>query len=95
MYEIYTVIQPVQLTAAVSRKTHGSAGSFDLNLPLAGSAVEPRGGTHTLVFTFSANVTAGSAKCHCRDRRRESGSPGFSGNTMTVNLSGVARCAEN
>jgi hypothetical protein len=48
--------------SAVSRKTHGDAGSFDLNLPLSGaSGIECRtgGGTsdYTIVVTFLANVS--------------------------------------
>jgi len=48
--------------SAVSRKTHGSAGTFDINMPLTGSSgVECRtgGATHdySLVVTFSGNVT--------------------------------------
>src|SRR5437660_1114235 len=50
------------VTSAVSRKTHGVAGSFDINMPLTGtSGVECRSGgaTHdySLVVTFSGNVT--------------------------------------
>ena len=48
------------LLAAVSRKTHGAAGTFDLNLSLdpASPTVEPRiGGPTTIVFTFSEPVT--------------------------------------
>jgi dockerin type I repeat protein len=51
-----------QVTGAVSRKTHGAAGTFDINMPLTGlSGVECRtgGATHdySLVVTFSGNVT--------------------------------------
>jgi hypothetical protein len=51
----------VQLTAAASRKIHGSAGAFDVNLPLTGTrGVEPRSsaGNYTLVFTFVNNLTS-------------------------------------
>ena len=55
------------LTSVVSRKTHGTAGTFDIALPLDGNpGVECRsGGTdgkYTLVFTFAVNLTSvGSA----------------------------------
>jgi autotransporter-associated beta strand protein len=79
------------LTSAVSRKTHGSAGTFDVNLPLTGTpGVECRssGGNHTIVFTFTNNVTSGSALISGTGTLV--GTPSFSGNTMTVNVSGVA-----
>jgi hypothetical protein len=52
----------VQLNAVVSRKTHGSAGSFDIDLPLTGKpGIECRSGgvngDYTLVFTFSNILT--------------------------------------
>jgi sugar lactone lactonase YvrE len=62
-----TLVRPVQLNAVTSRKTHGSAGTFDINLPLAGTrGVECRSGgvngDYTLVFTFSNFLTkVGSA----------------------------------
>src|SRR5438270_976160 len=52
---------------AVSRKTHGTAGMFDISLPLTGSkvGVECRkgGSTHvfTVIITFPSAVTVGSA----------------------------------
>src|SRR6266705_3001538 len=52
------------LTSAVSRKTHGSAGIFDVPLPLTGEpGVECRNtnGKFIFVFTFSSNVVSGSA----------------------------------
>jgi autotransporter-associated beta strand protein len=82
----------LQLTSAVSRKTHGSAGTFDINLPLTGPAgVECRssGGNHTLVFTFSNNLLTGNASL-TTGTGTVSGSPTFAGKTMTVNLTGVA-----
>jgi hypothetical protein len=55
-------------TSVVSRMTHGSAGDFDVNLPLPPNAsprgVEPRSspslgaGNYTLVFTFPNNLTS-------------------------------------
>ena len=86
------VTVPLQLTTAVSRKPHGGAGTFDIDLPLTGTpGVECRssGGSHTLVFTFNNNVVSGSASV-ITGAGSVSGSPTFAGNTMTVNLTGVA-----
>jgi hypothetical protein len=85
---------PVQLTDAVSRKTHGVAGIFDVDLPLSGEpGVECRsggaGGNHTFVFTFTNNVVSGNAAV-TSGVGTVSGPPTFSGNTMTVNLTGVS-----
>jgi len=85
---------PVQLTDAVSRKTHGAAGTFDVELPLSGSVgIECRsggaGGNHTFVFTFTNNVVSGNAAV-TSGIGNVSGPPTFSGNTMTVNLTGVS-----
>lgn len=49
---------PVNLRRVVSRKTHGAAGTYDLDLPLIGDpAIECRSGdaigNYTLVFTFA------------------------------------------
>jgi uncharacterized delta-60 repeat protein len=79
------------LTSAVSRKTHGSAGTFDIALPLVGEAgLECRSSNlaHTLVFTFNNDVVSGSAAVTA-GTGSVSGSPIFAGNTMTVNLAGV------
>jgi hypothetical protein len=83
---------PVQVVDAVSRKTHGAAGTFDVELPLSGSAgVECRngGGNHSLVFSFNNNVVSGNAAV-TSGTGTVSGPPTFSGNTMTVNLTGVS-----
>ena len=65
-FDLYTntLMLPGSITvnSAVSRKTHGAAGNFDIAMPLTGSSgVECRttGGTndYTLVVTFSGNVT--------------------------------------
>lgn len=56
---------PVQAISAVSRKVHGSIGTFDLNLPLTGTpAIESRGptnGGYQVVFTFPTPVTVNNA----------------------------------
>ena len=77
------------LVNVASRKTHGAAGSFDVILPAVESRTGGGGGNHTLVFTFSNNVLGGSANV-TSGTGSISGSPAFSGNTMTVNLAGVA-----
>ena len=87
---------PLQLTSAVSRKSH-SGTPFDVNLPLTGEpGVECRTGgaskNHTLVFTFNSPVIAGNAVATSSlgaGNGSVSGSPSFFRNTMTVNLTGV------
>ena len=80
------------LTAAVSRKNHGAAGTFDIDLPLnenPGIECRGSGGNHLLVFTFTNTVVSGVASVES-GVGSVSGPPVFSGHTMTVNLSGVA-----
>jgi hypothetical protein len=86
----YAMIPSLQLTSAVSRKTHGDAGTFDIPLPLSGNpGVECRTGgetgDYTLVFTFTNNVTSGNASV-TGGIGGVFGPPIFSSNTMTVNL---------
>ncbi len=83
---------PLQITSVVSRKTHGAAGDFDVDLPLSGNVgVECRssGGNHTFVFTFTNQVVSGDAAV-TSGTGTVVGSPTFSGNTMVVNLTGVS-----
>jgi hypothetical protein len=83
---------PLELVAAVSRKTHGSAGVFDVPLPLTGEpGVEPRssGGAHTIVFLCNKEVVSGSAAV-TSGAASVSGAPHIAGNTMTVSLTDAA-----
>jgi hypothetical protein len=80
---------------AVSRKAHGTAGSFDIPLPLTGTpGVECRQGTgatfdsHQLVVTFAAPVTLSSATVTSGGGTVES--VAVSGNDVIVNLTNVA-----
>jgi hypothetical protein len=87
----FTPGAPLQLVTAVSRKVHGAAGPFDINLPLTGEpGVECRStaSNHTLVFNFNNNVASGNASV-TSGVGAVSGTPTFSTNTMTVNLTGV------
>lgn len=80
----------LQLNSAVSRKTHGAVGDFDVPLPLSGTpGVECRSsaGGHTLVFTFNNDVVSGSASV--TSGTGSAGSPTFLSNTMTVPLTDV------
>jgi hypothetical protein len=55
---------PLLAVTAVSRKVHGSAGTFDIDLPLTNTpAIEPRnaGTGYQIVFTFPTAVTFGAA----------------------------------
>src|SRR5207302_1654453 len=53
---------PVPLTGVVSRKVHGSAGPFDIDLPIHGTGMECRSGgqsgNHTLIFTFANSLSS-------------------------------------
>ena len=90
----YAMVPTLQLGSVVSRKTHGSAGTFDIPLSLSGkTGVECRSGgaagNYTLVFTFSNNLTSGNASVS-DGIGNVSGAPVVSGNTIAVNLTGVA-----
>jgi hypothetical protein len=79
--------------SAVSRKTHGAAGIFDVNLPLSGnSAVESRSGgasnDYQLVFTFPSAVTFTNAAV-TSGSGTVSGTGGSGTLTPTVNLTSV------
>ena len=81
-----TGILPV---GAVSRKTHGTAGTFDIDLPLSGpEGIECRtgglNGDHTIVVTFPAPVMVGSASCGGQPATTNT-----NGSVVTVNCTGV------
>jgi hypothetical protein len=62
----YGILPPVQLNAVLSRKVHGSAGTFDVNLPLTGPrGIECRSGganrDYTMVFSFANTLTSVSS----------------------------------
>jgi len=83
----------MQLISAVSRKMHGNAGTFDIELPqTAAPGIECRSGgptnDYTILFTFANNVSVGGASV-----TTGAGSVsnfGVAGNQVTVNLTGVA-----
>jgi hypothetical protein len=82
----------LQIVSAVSRKMHGGAGNFDIDLPLTGEpGVECRssGGNHLLVVTFSNSMMSGNASV-TSGVGSMAGGPTFNGNTMTISLTGVA-----
>ena len=79
----------IQLLSAVSRLTHGAAGTFDVSMPLTGtSGVEDRSAsTYNAVFTFDAAVTSGQVSVV--SGTATVGTISFSGNGMTAQLTGV------
>jgi hypothetical protein len=96
----YGTLPPVRLNAVVSRKVQGTAGTFDINLPLTGTrGIECRSGgstnDYTLVFTFTNNLTSvASASVTGHDPTSGTGtvlnsSLGPNPNQYTVNLTGV------
>jgi hypothetical protein len=79
---------PVQLVGVKSRKAHGNAGTFDIDLPLTGNAgIECRSGSdnqHRLIFTFAAPIV------NCGVSKNGIASGGPNPNQCTVELTGVA-----
>ena len=80
----------------VSRKIHGAAGPFDINLPTSGSAggIECRSGgasnAYTLVYTFGVNLSApGRASVTQGSASIGAVAVGPNLNQVTVNLSNV------
>jgi hypothetical protein len=92
------VVEPLRLVGAASRKTHGTAGDFDIALPLNPSpgqaAVECRkDGPTTVVLTFNRDVMAADGTPDATEVALSSGTVSLaavSSSQMTVNLSGVA-----
>jgi hypothetical protein len=75
---------------AVSRKTHGSAGDFDVDLPLTGpEGIEDRSGgangNHKIVVTFP-NPIASVASASCAG---QPATTSVNGSVVTVNCTGV------
>jgi Galactose oxidase, central domain/Dockerin type I domain len=93
--ELYTPEEAgnLSLVSAASRKTHGKAGPFDIDLPLTGTpGVECRVGNggpflQTIVFTFSEPVTSisGATTTTCGTVN----STTINGSTVTVELGHV------
>src|ERR1700730_6052566 len=76
------------LVSVASRKMHGSAGTFDIDLPFTGTrGVECRSGgpsnAYTMVFTFSNPITS------CGVASSGTASSGPNPNQCTVQLTGV------
>ncbi len=91
--EIRNEPDAAQLLRAASRLTHGSAGMFEIEMPLSGaSGVEARtggrSGVYSAVFTFDVAVTSGRALIV--DGTATAGVPSFQGNEMSVPLTEVA-----
>jgi len=83
--------------SAVSRKTHGSAGDFNVDLPLNGrpgieSRTGPIAGNHKVIVTFAAPVTITSATVTpgAGGTASISGAPTVSGSQVTVSLTNVS-----
>jgi hypothetical protein len=81
--------QGMQLVSAASRLTHGTAGTFDVPMPLTGtSGVEDRSAsTYNAVFDFNAAVTSGEVLVV--GGTATVGTISFSGSSMTAQLTGV------
>jgi hypothetical protein len=78
-------------SSVVSRKVHGGAGTFDVNLPMVplngAIGIEPRvGPNHTIVVTFPNAVTVESAAV---TTGTGTASANVSGGVVTINLTGV------
>ena len=82
----------MQLMSMVSRKMHGNAGTFDVDLPETGSpGIECRSGgptnDYTIVFTFKNNVTVQGASI--TSGTGTVNSFGVAGKVVTVNITGA------
>jgi hypothetical protein len=80
--------------SAVSRKTHGSAGDFDVNLPVSGNAgIECRtggvNGDHKVIISFANAIFVGGASVASSDGLATVSSFSVNGPLVTVNLTKV------
>src|SRR5439155_2027823 len=88
-------VPPVQLVSVLSRKVHGSAGTFEVELPLTNPAgIECRSGgangDYTLAFTFSNTLASvGSASITRGSGTVSSSGVGSDAHQYIVDLTGV------
>ena len=90
---IYVAYASVVPTSAISRKVHGAASTFDVDLPLTGNpGVECRAGgadgSHQVIVTFAVPITFTSAMVTSGVGMVDSAS--VTGNQITVNLKNVS-----
>jgi hypothetical protein len=89
------VFDPI-LVGAVSRKTHGTAGTYDVDLMPPASGIEPRSGgangDYQIVVTFAVPVTVTNAIAVPATGGTASvvGTPIINSNQVTVNLTNVS-----
>ncbi len=88
-------VPKVPIVSAVSRKTHGAAGAFDIDL-LSATGVENRLGQgagqneHQIVVTFGSAITvSGSPQAQIVSGTGSVSGVSVSGNTATIDLTGV------
>lgn len=86
---------PLIPVSVVSRKTHGTAGTFDLALPFFGAMeVEPRSGgatgDHRIIFTFAEPVTFAGIDLTPAAARVKTSTTSTDGKQVTVDLTNVA-----
>ncbi len=92
-FESYEAAPALQLVGAVSRKTHATAGVFDVDLPVTGAlGVESRTdgtpGNHRVIFNFAGPVTFDSATVSAGAGSVAATSGGGTAN-IVVDLTGV------
>jgi hypothetical protein len=86
--------------SAVSRKVHGTAGTFDVNLPLTGtSGIECRtggpSGNHQAVVTFPSSVTVnGNPKASVTSGTGTVSNVTVNGTIVTIDLTGVTNAQQ-
>ncbi len=74
-FVIVPVDEPLELLSAAARKTHDTAGPFDVDLPLTGEGVEGRlGGPEQVVMTFSDTFAAIDGTLDCSEVTLSAGS---------------------
>jgi hypothetical protein len=94
---VFLLIQPAladspSVIHVVSRRQHAAAGAFDLNLPTAGAAREPRqnGANPQMIWKFSAPPTAIDGAIDCGQEvivtNGTCHAAGVSGNDLTLTL---------
>jgi hypothetical protein len=95
-HQVILVQQPFGLASVVSRRSHSTSGSFDIDLPLTDKAgIECRApgpnNSYQLVYTFNRDVTVqGTATLTQGSANAPTAALGPQSNQVTVNLTGVA-----